>query len=102
MSCLHGEGIVICGNFVKPTKKRPKNWIERGYRGVLVPFKFQWREKIGKVKCDCRVVKESYQPWYGYTWYHSDECALIKQIAAKPSLMNLWCYQKLPMIAQSD
>lgn len=60
------------------------------------PYFFKWREKIGKIECDCKEVLETYMPYYGCTWYHSQECALIKQLKDKPHLKNLWCYQYLP------
>lgn len=91
----------MCGNFAKVTKKRPKNWFDVGYK-MFVPFPFRWRVTIGKVTCDCKEVKECYQPYYGWDWYHEDSCALIKLVEARPQLKNLWCYQELPHIASSD
>ena len=101
MSCLHGEGIVLCGNFAKVTRQKPKNWINNSYK-IIVPYKFKWREKIGKVKCTCKNVEEHYQPWYGVTWYHSNDCALMQRIKKSPQLMNLWCYRHLPFLASTE
>lgn len=83
------------------TKTRPKDWFEHGYT-IMVPFKFKWRAKIGKVECTCKQVIENFQPWYGFTWDHQNECALMQQLEKRPQLGNLPAYQNLPMIAQSE
>ena len=97
MGCLHNKSITICGNFNKITKRKPKNWIDTGYK-MMIKYSFKWREKIGKVECTCNEVLECYQPWYGCNWYHSDDCALMQQLKKRPQLMNLWCYNHLPQI----
>lgn len=93
----------MIGNFSKISKKRPKNWFDRDYK-VMIPYdeKFKdWkRVKIGKLTCDCTEVLETYMPFYGWDWYHSDDCCLIKQLKNKPQLYNLPCYQMLPLLAQ--
>lgn len=94
MGSIQFRGVHISGNFAKVTKKKPRS-IDRDYK-VMVPYFLKWREKIGKVRCNCKELLECYQPWYGKTWYHSDECALMIQIKKKPQLKNLWCYQHLP------
>ena len=88
MSCLTGNGISICGNFVKPTKRKPKNWVERGYK-MLVKYPFKWRRKLGKVECDCAEVEEHYQPYYGFSWYHGKDCAMMKHLRRYPGISNL-------------
>lgn len=93
------NGAHVVGNFNKITKRKPKNWTETGYK-IIVPFKFKWRHKIGKVECDCKVCEEHYAPYYGFDWYHSKECALIKHIEKRPQILNLnqyseWDYQKI-------
>lgn len=97
------NGIHISGNFNKLTKRKPKNWIENGYK-IIVPFKFEWRHKIGKVECDCVECEEHFEPWYGISWYHSKECALIKYINSRPQICNLNQYygRDLSLIAQTD
>jgi hypothetical protein len=94
MGAIYGDGIVIHGNFAKITKRKPKD-IDKDYK-TMRPYFFKWREKIGKIECDCTEVLETYMPYYGCTWYHSDDCALMKQMKAKPHLWNLWRYQHLP------
>lgn len=51
--------------------------IDASYR-ILVPYPFSWREHLGKFTCDCVMVEEWYQPWYGVTWSHSQDCILVK------------------------
>ena len=99
MGCLTNSdnSIWICGNFNPITKQKPENWHETGYK-MMVDYPFPDREKIGKIECDCKQVLECFQAWYGYNWYHSDDCALIKAIEKRPQLINLWCYQHLPEI----
>jgi hypothetical protein len=89
------------GQFSNRTKGKVDYENPQGYE-TMIPFDFKWREKIGKVECDCKEVREIYAPYYGWTWEHSDDCALIKQLEKKPQLGNLWCYQSLPIIAQSE
>lgn len=98
---LFNDGSAICGGYPKLTKKKPKNWIETGYQ-ILTPYKWKWRTKIGKVKCTCKEVKEIYKPYYGYTWEHTEECALMIQIKKRPQLLNLPAYYYLPVIGGSE
>ena len=100
MGCISNGNITITGNFAKISKKKPRGF-DKDYK-VIVPFDFKWRKKIGKVTCDCKEVLECYMPYYGFTWYHSEECALIRLLKEKPHLKNLPAYDILPMIAQSE
>ncbi len=101
MSCIIGNGVAICGNFVKPTKRKPKNWIERGYK-IIVPFTFKWRANLGKVVCDCKYIHEHYQPWYGFTWLHSEECATMKHLKKYPQMQNFFWEYDPKVIACSE
>jgi hypothetical protein len=94
---------VVIGNFSKLSKRRPKNWIDKDYK-ILVPYKFKWRDKVGKVECDCKFCEEHHQPYYGFTWFHSQECSLMKYLKEKPQIGNLIQYwgQDLTMIAQTE
>lgn len=100
---VYTNGIHLSGNFCKLAKRKPKNWINKGYK-IIVPFKFNWRHKIGKVECDCQYCEEHFEPWYGISWYHSKECALIKYINKRPQICNLNQYygRDLSLIAQTD
>lgn len=97
------NGIHIIGNFNPLTKKRPRGWINKGYK-IIVPFDFKWRHKIGKVECDCKVCEEHYQPWYGVSWFHSKDCSLMKYIDSRPQICNLMQYygKDLSLIAQTE
>lgn len=97
------NGIHISGNFNKLSKRKPKNWIETGYK-IIVPFRFKWREKIGKVECDCKNCEEHYAPYYGVDWYHSKDCVLMKHIDKRPQILNLNQYagRDMSLIASTD
>jgi hypothetical protein len=97
------KGGHISGNFCNITKRKPKDWIYNGYK-IIVPYKFKWRHKIGKVECNCKVCEEHYQPWYGTSWFHSKDCALMEYINARPQICNLAQYYEkdLSLIAQTD
>lgn len=84
-----------------PIEKVKPEGFDEPYR-IMVPYKFKWRVKIGKVECDCKEVEECYQPWYGFDWYHSEACALMRLVKEKPQLKNLWCYQGIERIASSE
>lgn len=86
-----GLGFHLNFNSAKFTKRKPKNWIHKGYK-ITVPYDFKWRHKIGKVECDCKTCHEHYQPWYGIKWYHSEDCALIQHINRRPQICNLSQY----------
>lgn len=94
---------IVCGNFAKLKRRKPKNWIDKDYK-ILVPYKFKWRDKIGKVVCDCKECEEHYQPYYGTTWFHSKECALMKYIDKRPQILNLMQYydRDLSVIASTE
>lgn len=102
MTCipLTGGGS-MCGNYAGYTKRRPKDWIERGYK-MIVPYRLKWRAKLGKVACDCVVMKEHYQPYYGMTLYHSDECAIAKHLKKYPQMQNFFWDRDPMVIAMSD
>jgi len=93
MGCIDNGKICIIGNFAKITKKKPKNWFDKDYK-IMVSWdefskgKFE-RPKLGKVVCDCKEVLECYQPYYGFNWYHSDECAVMKNYRKYPQMQNL-------------
>lgn len=70
--------VIICGG-APPLGTLKTNDIDSPYR-ILVPYKFKWREKVGKFTCDCTMCEEWYQPWYGVTWLHNKDCALMKQV----------------------
>jgi hypothetical protein len=86
----------ISGNFNTITKKKPKNWIEKGYK-IMIPFKFKWRHKIGNVVCDCKECLECYKPYYGFDIYHSKDCAIMILLDKRPQIQNLRQYQYIDL-----
>ena len=96
MGVIEYGDVIVHGNFAQITKEKPENYDE-DYK-VMVPYPFKLREKIGGVECSCKEVLECFMPYYGFDWYHSDGCELMKKVKQKPSLMNLWCYSHLPQI----
>ena len=97
MGCLVGGGGAICGGIAKLTKRKPKNWFDDGYT-IFVKYPFKWRVKIGKVECNCKKVEEHYQPYYGRSWFHTEDCLLMQLVKKRPQLLNLPCYEDLPLI----
>ncbi len=94
--------INICGGGRLPlVKKRPKDFMDSGYR-MVVPYKFKWRESLGRVECDCKKMIEYFEPWYGYTFYHSEECAMMKHLKRYPQMENFMWDRDPRVIAQSE
>ncbi len=79
--------VVMLGNYAKIRKGRPKN-IDKEYKAI-VPFDFKWRATLGRAECDCVECLETYMPYYGYNWYHSDDCAIMKHFRKYPQMQNL-------------
>ena len=101
MGCLHSGNMVICGDFAMPiTKEKPVDWINKGYK-IMVPFPFKDRPKLGKAICDCKEVLEHFAPWYGTTWYHLNDCAMMKHLKRYPGIQNL-IEGDFSIIAQTD
>jgi len=88
------NGVHISGNFTPLTKLKPKNWIETGYK-IIVPYKFKWRHKIGKVECDCKTCEEHFQPYYGIDFFHAKGCAYVEIFMKRPQLLNLIQYSQM-------
>lgn len=90
MGLISNGNITIIGNFTKARRYkngRPRDWIDRDYKAI-VPYPFKWRAKLGKIECDCIECVEAYQPWYGSSWYHSDECSIMKHYRKYPQMSN--------------
>ena len=90
--------VTILGNFAKVRRGRPKN-TDRDYKAI-VPYNFKWRVKLGKVECDCVECLETYMPYYGWNWYHSEDCAIMKHYRKYPQMQNLGINPSL--ITQTD
>jgi len=77
----------MCGNFAPLSRKKPKHY-DKEYK-ILIPYPFKWRLKLGKVECNCKEVEEHYQPYYGFSWFHSYDCAMMKHLRKYPGIQNL-------------
>lgn len=98
MSCIVGNS-TICGNFAKLSKKKPKNYDE-DYK-CIVEYPFKWRTKLGKVECTCKICEEHFQPYYGWIWYHSEDCAIMEHVKKFPQIKNL-ITRDISIITYSD
>lgn len=103
MGCIVGNGVAICDNFAEVQDKKPENFDYMSDANWLETYPKDWeRIKIGKTTCDCKQVETHYAPYYGFTWYHSKECALIKRVEAQPQLMNLPAFWNVETIGYSE
>jgi hypothetical protein len=103
MGLISNGKVTIIGNFEKPKRYkhgRPKDAFDRDYKAII-PYDFEWRATLGKVTCDCTECIEAYQPYYGFTWYHMPECAILKHYNKHPQMANLGIYYP-DVIAMSE
>ena len=94
MGMISNGKVTILGNFEKPKRYkhgRPKDAFMRDYKAI-VPYDFEWRATLGKVTCTCTECIEAYQPYYGFDWYHMDDCAIIQHLKRYPQMENLLGY----------
>lgn len=90
MGLISNGKVTILGNFEKPRRYKngkPRDWMDRDYKAII-DYPFDWREKLGKVECDCKECIEAYQPYYGWNWYHMDDCAIMKHFRKYPQMAN--------------
>lgn len=69
---------------------------------IMAPYPFKRRTKLGKVECDCVTVRERYEPWYGFTYYHNDDCATMKHLRKYPQMENFMWDRDPRVIAYSE
>jgi len=101
MGSIEYGKVHILGNFEKPRRYkngRPKN-MDRDYKAI-VPYDFEWREKLGKVECTCTECIECFMPYYGWDWYHMEDCAIMAHFRKYPQMANLGIFPG--KIASSD
>lgn len=103
MGLIEYNGAVVHGNFSKLKKRRPKNWVHKDYK-IVIPYKFKFRAKIGKVECTCSHCEEHYMPYYGWSWYHMEDCAYVQHFKKYPGILNLNNFYGFDyrMIAQTE
>lgn len=103
MGCQISDNMVICGNFAEVLPEKPKDFDYDSDAKWLEPYPEKWeRIKIGKTTCTCQKIETHYQPWYGYSWFHTDECALMQRVKDRPSLLNLPAFWNVKTIGYSD
>lgn len=110
MGVISNGKIIMTGNFEKPRRYkniRPKDWFDRDYKAIIPwdnMFKDWKRPTLGKATCNCKEVIECHQPYYGRTWYHADECAIVKHMEKYPQMLNLpiFYYINPWLIARTD
>lgn len=106
MGLVTYERIILHGNFEKPRRYktkdgRPRNSWDRDYKAI-VPYRLSWRPKLGKVTCDCIEMVESHMPYYGFTLYHEDRCAVMQHLLRYPQMQNFMYNYDPRVIAQSE
>lgn len=80
--------IILCNNYPVLTHDKPENWTNEGYQ-IQIPYPFEERKTLGKATCDCTIIKVTYQPWYGISWHHGQNCAIKKHIRRYPGILNI-------------
>jgi hypothetical protein len=80
MGCIENGNIAIRGNLALARRcenVRRKNW-DRDYKAI-VPYFFKWRDKNCGIICACKEIIEAHQSWYGFSYFQSDECAIMQK-----------------------
>lgn len=92
--------VIVHGNFAEVLPEKPKdfNYDQDGKWLEDYPKEWDVRERIGSTICTCKKVEVHYAPYYGSDFYHTEGCNLLRQIKARPSLVNLPSYEHLPAI----
>lgn len=103
MGCLPFGNGFICGNFNEVLPQKPENFGYDQDAKWMEPYPPKWKRRvIGKTTCDCKQIETHFQPWYGYSWYHSNDCALMKRVEARPGLLNLPAFYDVEVIGYSE
>ena len=90
MGCISSGSLIICGNFAEVLSEKPKDFDGMKDYKWLEPYSFDWRETLGKTICNCKTVEVHYAPYYGFDYYHTKGCNLLKKLEAEPQLENLY------------
>lgn len=98
MGCLVDEGMAICGNFAERLAEKPKDFDFEADAKWWEDYPFEWREQVGGTVCNCKRVKVNYQPWYGYDYFHQDNCFLVQKYHNTPNADMFGSMQYLPSI----
>jgi len=81
--------IMICGNFAERQETEPENFDFMSTAKWYQDYPCEWRETLGGVVCSCKRVKVDYAPYYGFDYFHLDNCNLMRKLAAEPGIHNL-------------
>lgn len=98
MDCETFGDVTVLGNFAPLLTEKPEPFDYEKTCKWLEPYPFDVRERIGRVVCSCTHLEAHYAPYYGWDYYHLKSCNLMKQLRARPQLLNLWQYQTLPAV----
>ena len=102
MGMIHYGNVIVCGNFAEVQPSKPANFDYDSDAKWLEPFPKDWeRIKIGKTTCDCEQIETHYEPWYGFTWFHTEKCAIVRRVKEKPGLLNLPAFYDYETIGYS-
>lgn len=89
MDCEDLGGITISGNFAPLEDRKPEPFNYDRTAKWLEPYSFEWREVLGDAICNCTMVQVHYAPYYGHDFYHTENCNLMRKLAAQPQIHNL-------------
>lgn len=103
MGVINMGGVIVHGNFAERTEHKPANFDYESDAKWYEPYPPELeRITIGKTTCDCKRIKTDYAPWYGFTWWHDDDCAIVKRVKERPSLLNLPAFYDYELIGYSE
>lgn len=103
MGSINYGDVIICGNFAEVLPEKPKDFNYDTDAKWLEPYpKDAERITIGKTTCDCKQIETHFAPYYGFTWYHTDKCALLQRVKARPQLRNLPAFWGVETIGYSE
>lgn len=90
MDCeMFESGSAICGNFASVDESKPEPFDYDRTAKWREPYSFEWRETLGKAICNCRMVEVHYAPYYGFDYFHTEGCNLLRKLNAEPGIYNL-------------
>lgn len=89
MDCETNGRISICGNFAELQDSKPEPFDYDHTAKWLEPYSFDWREVLGKTICNCKMVEVHYAPYFGFDYFHNQNCNLMRKLRAEPGIQNL-------------
>lgn len=89
MDCETNGSLTITGNFADLQDSKPEPFDYDHTAKWLEPYSMEWREVMGDAICSCTTVQVNYAPYYGFDYFHRDNCSLMRKLAAQPQISNL-------------